>query len=137
MPTPSSTLPNKTSATPTIVLLLGSMRPNATAPRSVKGESYFVAVRSRETAGQSCPVPGRGVGDCFRVAMSDGPTIDWSELQRHVRHAAAEAGEGAANARLRRDAVAQRLAELRAARGGESGPVGETGMRAESARQTA
>ena len=60
MPTPSSTLPNKTSATPTIVLLLGSMRPNATAPRSVKGESYFVAGRSRETVDKVVPMLGGG-----------------------------------------------------------------------------
>ncbi|MFL5829140.1 MAG: hypothetical protein ACJ76X_04425 [Solirubrobacteraceae bacterium] len=69
--------------------------------------------------------------------MSDDPTIDWSEVQRQVRHAAAEAGEGAAHARLRRDAVAERLAELRAARGGEPGAVGEEAMSVESAGQAA
>jgi hypothetical protein len=69
--------------------------------------------------------------------MNDRPIINWLELRRQVRIAAAEAADRAADARRRRDAARERLVELRRGRARGDPLARDAAMSAESAQRAA
>jgi hypothetical protein len=104
----------------------------------VRRESYFVSERLPNASTKLAHARDRR--ETLAVGMMrESRIIDWTELQRQIRAAAAEAAERAADARRRRDAAGARLAELRRGRrAGASEPlVTEAALGAANARRAA